>query len=219
VIEARDLKKSFLMGASTLEVLKGVNLSVKKGEFLCIMGPSGAGKSTLLHILGALDHPTSGAVSLAGRDVFTISERELPAFRNAHIGFVFQFHHLLPEFTALENVMMPLLVGGKPAAEAKKSAAAELERVGLSGRALHKPGELSGGEQQRVAIARALVASPDIVLADEPTGNLDTSTGSDVFNLMRRFNRESGTTFIMVTHNETLAARCDRLVRMVDGAI
>ena len=219
MIEARDLKKSFLMGASTLEVLKGVNLSVKKGEFLCIMGPSGAGKSTLLHILGALDHPTSGAVSLAGRDVFTISERELPAFRNAHIGFVFQFHHLLPEFTALENVMMPLLVGGKPAAEAKKSAAAELERVGLSGRALHKPGELSGGEQQRVAIARALVASPDIVLADEPTGNLDTSTGSDVFNLMRRFNRESGTTFIMVTHNETLAARCDRLVRMVDGAI
>ncbi|MBI5140610.1 MAG: ABC transporter ATP-binding protein [Nitrospirae bacterium] len=205
------------MGGSTLNVLNGVNLSVKKGEFLCVMGPSGAGKSTLLHILGALDHPTSGAVTLAGRDVFTITERELPAFRNAHIGFVFQFHHLLTEFTALENVMMPLLVGRKSAAEAKKRAEAELERVGLAGRTLHKPGELSGGEQQRVAIARALVTSPDIVLADEPTGNLDTKTGSDVFDLMRRFNRESGTTFIMVTHNETLAARCDRLVRMVDG--
>jgi len=219
VIRAADVRKTFQLGGRQLEALKGVTLSVDRGEFVSIMGPSGAGKSTLLHIFGGLDRPTDGSVLVNGRDLFEMPENERPAFRNRNIGFVFQFHYLLAEFTALENVMLAAMVGGNGDSRTRRKAEELLEQVGLKERLEHKPGELSGGEQQRVALARALVTSPGLVLADEPTGNLDTHTGEEVFELLKRFNRDSGITFVMVTHNETLAARCDRVVRMVDGQV
>ena len=186
---------------------------------LVVTGPSGAGKSTLLHILGGLDRPTSGRVFYRDIDVFGLDSDRLARFRNEHVGFVFQFHHLLPEFSALENVMMPALVRGTDQRAAAETASKVLADVGLGNRVLHRPGELSGGEQQRVAVARALVLSPDAVLADEPTGNLDTHTGETVHELLQKINKERGITFVIVTHNDRLAIRADRVFRMADGKL
>jgi len=186
---------------------------------VAIVGASGVGKTTLLHILGTLDRPTSGAVRFDGNDVFAMDDQALAEFRNRKIGFVFQFHHLLPEFTALENVMLPALIRRQSQAEARAAAEAVLKEVGLEHRLAHRIGELSGGEQQRVAVARALVLHPDLVLADEPTGNLDTHTGGEVFTLLRDLNRAKGITFVIVTHNEALSRQADRIIRMVDGQI
>lgn len=218
-IKAKELYKSFRVGSGTVEVLKGVDLSIEKGEFVAIVGPSGVGKSTLLHLLGALDRPTAGEISYEGVSLGRLDNGQVARFRNQTIGFIFQFHHLLPEFTALENVMMPLLVARRKTAEARAIAASLLEEVGLEPRLDHRPPELSGGEQQRVAIARALGAGPKVILADEPTGNLDTKTGDAAFEVLRRLNRERGLTFVMVTHNEGLARRSDRIVAMLDGRI
>lgn len=219
LIEVKDLRKVFKTEAGPLEVLKGVNLTVQSSEMLAIVGASGVGKSTLLHIIGALDSPTSGQVLYRGEDIFTLSEEALAGFRNRTIGFVFQFHHLLADFTALENVMIPALVSGISWEEAKKRAETLLGHLGLSGRAHHRPSELSGGEQQRVAVARALIMEPLVVLADEPTGNLDTATGRTLFGLLRELNKNLKTTFVIVTHNEDIAKGCDRVVKMVDGLI
>ncbi len=219
MIEARDLKKSFHLDQTEVHVLNGVSLEIKRGEMVAIVGASGVGKTTLLHILGTLDRPTSGAVRFDGEDVFAKDEPALADFRNRKIGFVFQFHHLLPEFTALENVMMPALVRRQTEEEARAAAEAVLKEVGLEHRLEHRTGELSGGEQQRVAVARALVLRPDLVLADEPTGNLDSHTGEEVFRLMRDLNRAKGVTFVIVTHNEALSNQADRIIRMVDGQI
>jgi lipoprotein-releasing system ATP-binding protein len=186
---------------------------------LCIVGASGVGKSTLLHLLGGLDRPTSGTVAFDGEDLFALNDNQLAAFRNRRIGFVFQFHHLLPEFTALENTMMPGLIQGWSWSAAAKEAGALLNAVGLGERLQHRPGELSGGEQQRVAVARALILKPGLVLADEPTGNLDSQTSDEVFGLMRGLNKQLGHTFVLVTHNEKLSAQADRIVHMVDGRI
>lgn len=218
-LQVRDLRKSFRMGAVELHILKGVNLSVRRGELLAIAGPSGVGKSTLLHILGGLDRPTAGEVYYEGVEISRLPEGELAAFRNQTVGFVFQFHHLLPEFTALENTMMPALIGRQPLVRAQEAAKGILQRVGLAERLAHRPGELSGGEQQRVAIARALALSPDVLLADEPTGNLDSKTGEAIFDLLRELNQEQGLTVILVTHNEWFARRTDRLLRMADGQL
>ncbi len=207
------------MGSYELPVLKGINLEIQRGELIAIVGASGAGKSTLLHIIGTLDKPTSGTVTFDGQDLFTMSESEQAEFRNRRIGFVFQFHHLLPEFTALENVCMPALVQRRDQASVETEAATLLAEVGLGQRLHHKPGELSGGEQQRVAMARALMQKPDLVLADEPTGNLDTHTGDGLFGLMRELNKARKTTFIIVTHNDKLSAQSDRIVYMQDGLI
>ena len=207
------------MGGEELHILKGVHLVVRRGEFLAIMGPSGVGKSTLLHILGGLDRPTAGEVYYNGTEISRLPEGDLAAFRNRTVGFVFQFHHLLPEFTALENVMMPALVGRQPLGSAEEKARGILQRVGLAERLAHRPGELSGGEQQRVAVARALVLSPNVLLADEPTGNLDSKTGEAIFDLLRELNREQGLTVILVTHNEWYARRTDRVLRMADGQL
>lgn len=184
-----------------------------------MIGASGAGKSTFLHILGTLDRPTTGTVLFEGQDVFRLSETELATFRNRRIGFVFQFHHLLPEFTALENTFLPALMQNRPKQEMLQEAKALLSDVGLGHRLHHKPGELSGGEQQRVAVARALIQSPDLVLADEPTGNLDTHTGETIFELLKTLNQKRGTAFVIVTHNERLAEQADRVIHMVDGKI
>lgn len=219
LINAESLGKKFNKGKKEVEVLKGLDLVVEKGEILNILGASGAGKSTLLHILGALDRPTSGRVLFDGKDIFLMSERETAAFRNRKIGFVFQFHHLLSEFTALENTMMPGLVAGWSRDEAEKKAYEVLERLGLGGRKDHKPGELSGGEQQRVAVSRAILLDPDVVLADEPTGNLDTITGDEVHELLLELNREYKITMIVVTHNLKLAKKGDRRLLLVDGKI
>ncbi len=219
LLRVRDLRKSFRMGGEELRILKGVNLTVRRGEFLAIMGPSGVGKSTLLHILGGLDRPTAGEVYYDGVEISQLPEGELAAFRNQTVGFVFQFHHLLPEFTAVENAMMPALIGRRSLASAQEAARGMLQRVGLAERFTHRPGELSGGEQQRVAIARALVLSPNVLLADEPTGNLDSKTGEAIFELLRELNREQGLTVILVTHNEWFARRTDRLLRMADGQL
>jgi lipoprotein-releasing system ATP-binding protein len=219
IISVRGLTKSFRMGNTEVAVLRGIDLDIPKGEMLSIVGASGVGKSTLLHVIGALDKPTSGQVIYDGRDVFSMSNGELATFRNKNVGFVFQFHHLLPEFSALENVLIPSMIGGKEPNEAKYRAEALLEEVGLSGRLTHRPGELSGGEQQRVAIARALMSEPKVILADEPTGNLDTHTAQSVHELLKRLNHEKGLTSIIVTHNERLAEMGDRTVRMVDGLI
>jgi lipoprotein-releasing system ATP-binding protein len=200
-----------------VEVLRGINLTLSEGERIAIVGASGVGKTTLLHILGTLDRPTSGKVFYGGRDVFTQSEKELALFRNREIGFVFQFHHLLPEFTALENTMMPCLIREMSKKEAAARAESILSLVGLKHRLPHKPGELSGGEQQRVAVARALVLEPEVLLADEPTGNLDTKTGEAVFELLQELNRIKGVTLIVVTHNLKLAAGMSRQVHLVDG--
>ncbi len=219
MIEAVDLHKSFHLDRTEVHVLNGVSLEIKRGEMAAIVGASGVGKTTLLHILGTLDRPTSGTVRFGGDDVFAKDEPALAEFRNRKIGFVFQFHHLLPEFTALENVMMPALIRRQGQTEARASAEAVLKEVGLEHRLEHRTGELSGGEQQRVAVARALVMRPDLVLADEPTGNLDSHTGEEVFKLLRDLNRARGITFVIVTHNEALSSQADRIIRMVDGKI
>ena len=219
LIQAIDLHKSFRMEGLEIQVLKGITLEIARGEMLAIVGASGAGKSTFLHILGTLDRPTRGTVLFQGQDIFQLSDQKQAEFRNRRVGFVFQFHHLLPEFTALENVCLPAYIQNRPVPEARAEAGALLKEVGLEHRLQHKPGELSGGEQQRVAVARALIQRPDLVLADEPTGNLDTHTGEALFELMRRLNRDRGITFVIVTHNEKLSAQADRIVHMEDGLI
>jgi lipoprotein-releasing system ATP-binding protein len=219
LLEVRELRKSFQRDVSRVDVLNGINLTIQEGDTIALVGASGAGKSTLLHIMGTLDKPTSGNVFFRGKDVFRLTESSLATFRNRSIGFVFQFHHLLPEFTALENVMMPALISGVAKEEARKSACSFLEDVGLGHRLQHKPGELSGGEQQRVAIARALVLSPAMLLADEPTGNLDTKTSEEVHELLAAIQRKTGLSLIIVTHNERLAARMGKTIRLVDGRI
>jgi len=219
LLEVTDLSKSFGVGASKVDVLKGINLKVAAGETIALVGASGAGKSTLLHVMGTLDRPTSGKVLFGDDDVFQMGDKVLARFRNRSIGFVFQFHHLLPEFSALENVMMPLLISGMKRDAAEKISADLLGDVKLAHRLSHKPGELSGGEQQRVAIARALVMSPRLLLADEPTGNLDMKTSDEVHEILAGIHREKGITLIIVTHNERLAARMGKTVRLIDGRI
>jgi lipoprotein-releasing system ATP-binding protein len=206
-----------MSGPVSLNVLNGIDLDIPKGEVLAIVGASGVGKSTFLHILGALDRPTAGNVRYGDVDVFSLDSNRIAAFRNGHVGFVFQFHHLLPEFSALENVMMPALIRNIDRKEAGSMAATMLSDVGLGSRLHHRPGELSGGEQQRVAVARALVLGPDVVLADEPTGNLDTHTGEAVHDLLLSINKQKGITFVIVTHNDKLAVRADRVLRMIEG--
>ncbi|MEW6324085.1 MAG: ABC transporter ATP-binding protein [Nitrospirota bacterium] len=224
-IQAVELAKSFVIGsdgggaAQRLPVLKGISLTIRRGELLTIVGPSGAGKSTLLHLLGGLDRPTGGRIVVQGRAIDTMSDQELAQFRNGTIGFIFQFHHLLADFTAQENVMLPLLIAGRSKADASGKAVELLKAVGLGERLAHRPGELSGGEQQRVAVARALALDPPIVLADEPTGNLDTHTSDEVFGLLKSLCRTRSLTLVMVTHNEKLAAQADRIVKLVDGRI
>ncbi len=219
LISIKNLNKSFLTPGRDIHVLKDINLDFYRREIAAIMGPSGVGKSTLLYIMGALDRPTSGTVFYEGNDIFGLKNDALAVFRNKTIGFVFQFHHLLPEFSALENVMMPLLIADINQEEAYKKAKGILVEVGLTDRLLHKPGELSGGEQQRVAVARALVLGPHVVLADEPTGNLDTRSGEELFKLLIELNNKRGITFIIVTHNEGLASKCGRTIRMLDGKV
>lgn len=219
MIRVENLNKTFLKDGLKIEVLKGLNLQIATGESLAVVGVSGSGKSTLIHILGTLDHPTSGTVLFDGIDVFTWSEQRLSAFRNQKIGFVFQFHNLLPEFNALENTMMPALIRRIPKAEARRKAEAILNEVGLGDRMTHKPGELSGGEQQRVAIARALILEPEILLADEPTGNLDTETGKKIEEVLITLNRTKRITLIVVTHNESLACRMSQQIGLRDGRI
>jgi lipoprotein-releasing system ATP-binding protein len=219
LVIVENLTKSFQHMGRTLEVLRGIDLNIYSGEILCIVGPSGAGKSTLLHCIGTLDLPTSGRIRLAGEELTTLNSTRLAAVRNQTIGFVFQFHHLLPEFDALENVMMPGLILGKNRKELARRAGALLEEVGLSHRGTHRPGELSGGEQQRVAIARALLLDPKIVLADEPTGNLDTATSDAVHELFFQINKAHGTTIVVVTHNPAFAKRMPRVVHMQDGKV
>jgi lipoprotein-releasing system ATP-binding protein len=208
-----------MSGPVELPVLDGIDLDIRAGEMLAVVGASGVGKSTFLHILGALDRPTSGAVRYGDIDVFSLDSARLSRFRNERVGFIFQFHHLLPEFTALENVMMPALIRRTDRGAASVAAGKILTEVGLGARLLHRPGELSGGEQQRVAVARALMLKPDIVLADEPTGNLDMHTGESVHDLLLSINKQQGTTFVIVTHNDKLAVRADRVLRMVEGKL
>jgi len=208
-----------MSGPSMLEVLSGLDTDIRKGEMLAIVGASGVGKSTFLHILGGLDRPTSGKVFYGGVDVFGLDNDRISRFRNEHVGFVFQFHHLLPEFSALENVMMPALIRGTDRIAAAETASRILADVGLGGRVHHRPGELSGGEQQRVAVARALMLNPDVVLADEPTGNLDAHTGEAIHELLQKINKERGVTFVIVTHNDKLAVRADRVLRMAEGRL
>jgi len=217
LIEAVDIQKSFITEAGKLQVLKNINLSIHEGEMVSITGASGAGKSTLMHILGALDRPSAGKVLFRGADVFSMDESSLAVFRNRSIGFVFQFHHLLPEFNALENTMLPGLISNKPYADVQKKAQDLLGDLGLSQRLRHRPGELSGGEQQRVAVARALMQDSGLVLADEPTGNLDTATGNSLFELFLDLNKKMKITFVIVTHNMNLSDRCHRVLQMADG--
>jgi lipoprotein-releasing system ATP-binding protein len=219
LIVARGVKKGYRTAAGYVPVLDGLDLEVSRGEMLAVVGASGVGKSTLLHVLGTLDRPEAGTVTVGGEDVFQLPEDRLRAFRNRTIGFVFQFHHLLPEFTALENVMMPMLIARRPGAEARRQSEALLGEMGLADRTHHRPGALSGGEQQRVAVARALIQSPAALLADEPSGNLDQETGDRLHALLRRLNQEKGITLVVVTHNERLAAASDRVLRLEGGRL
>ena len=215
MIEVKNIHKSF----GTLEVLKGVNLTVKKGEIVSIIGKSGAGKTTLLQIIGTLDKPDSGSIMIDGVDVFALKEKELADFRNRHIGFIFQFHQLLPEFNALENVMMPAMIARIPEKEAEQRAVQLLTELGMSERLTHKPNELSGGEKQRVAAARAMMMSPDVILADEPSGSLDESNKKELHKLLLQMREQYGQTIIIVTHDKELAEISDRVIEMRDGKI
>jgi ABC-type lipoprotein export system ATPase subunit len=219
LLSARGIHKSYVMGKRTLEVLRGVDVESGRGEFLAVRGASGSGKSTLLHLLGGLDAPNQGEVRLAGRDLANLSRRELARLRNKEIGFVFQAYYLLPELDALENVCLPARMARTPAAEAEARGRDLLTRVGLQDRIEHKPYELSGGEQQRVAIARAMINSPDLILADEPTGNLDSHTGEEIIELLCALRTEKQTTLIIATHDAKVAARAPRVLQLVDGQI
>lgn len=219
VLQASGIHKSYLEGPQPLHVLRGVDLEIKSGERVAIVGLSGSGKSTLLHVLGGLDQPESGEVRINGRDIFALTEKERGEFRNRMLGFVYQFHHLLPEFSAMENVAMPLLIGRFDIASARQEAMQMLQRVGLQDRAEHRPAELSGGERQRVAVARALVMRPACVLADEPTGNVDEATGEQINQMMLELSATMQTSFVVVTHNSSLAAKMDRQLRLHNGIL
>ncbi|MBI5748304.1 MAG: ABC transporter ATP-binding protein [Nitrospinae bacterium] len=219
LVQIRSVKKSFKVGEDYLQVLNGLNFNIIKGEMLGVVGASGAGKSTLLHVIGALDKPTEGDVIFKEQDLFKMTDMQLAEFRNRKVGFVFQFSNLLPEFTAIENVMLPALISDRKEEEAASEAKRILTDVGLKDRINHRPGKLSGGEQQRVAIARALMNNPDLILADEPTGNLDSKTSEDIYELFYRLNKEKGQTFVIVTHNDTLVKKMMRVIKLVDGTI
>jgi lipoprotein-releasing system ATP-binding protein len=219
ILACDKLQKSYRSAGNELVVFANLSLSVEPGERVAIVGESGCGKSTLLHLLGGLDRPTSGTIHYEGRDISALNETELASFRNEHIGFVWQVHYLLPEFTALENVMMPLLIRGAARENASEKALARLTDVGLAPRATHRSGELSGGEQQRVVLARALVGEPALLLADEPTGNLDEKTGSAIFDLIADLHRRHRLSSVLVTHNLAFAARCDRVLRLENGEL
>lgn len=220
ILQLTDIRKQYGSDGITTAVLHGISLTMHTGEFTALIGPSGSGKSTLLNIIGLLEPPTSGSLRMQGSETGTLPEQELTRLRGKSIGFVFQFHHLIPAFTALENVMLPLMLEeGRPAPGQRERAAWLLERVGLASRMDFKPGKLSGGQQQRVAIARALAVNPPLILADEPTGNLDTAAADEIFKLLYEVNQESGTTFLIVTHDPRLARRCSRVVELVDGRI
>jgi lipoprotein-releasing system ATP-binding protein len=219
MIAVSALTRQFVTAEGTIAVLRGIDLEVRAGERIAIVGASGAGKTTFMHLLGGLDRPSSGSVRFEGEEIFRYSAAQLDAFRNRTVGFVFQFNQLLPEFSALENVMLPARIGRLPVGEARDRAARLLTDVGLGHRLSHKPGQLSGGEQQRVAIARALVMSPRLLLADEPTGNLDSATSGEILNLLDRLHAECGLTLVVVTHSEMLAARMDRIIHMSDGCL
>lgn len=219
ILACEAVCKNYYDGQLNVQVLNNLTLQVDKGQSIGIVGASGSGKSTLLHILGGLDKPTSGRVSLMGQDLSQLSQKQLSRLRNRHLGFVYQFHHLLPEFSALENVMMPLLIGKRPKEQARERALLMLEKVGLKNRVLHRPGELSGGERQRAAIARALVTDPACLLADEPTGNLDRKNALNILDMMMELKQELGTALVVVTHDDEMAARFDRVLNMTDGAL
>ena len=219
LLEVSGLEKVYRMVDSDLKVLRGVNLSILQGEMVALVGKSGVGKSTLLHILGTLDNPSAGSVRYNGSNIFELEDEELAQFRNENVGFIFQFHHLLPEFTALENVMMPKMIHGDSPAEAETAAIELLERVGLQHRMQHRPAELSGGEQQRVAIARSLVMRPKLVLADEPTGNLDTDTSESIHELLQELNEETEISFLIATHSPELANRMERILELTHGDV